>query len=212
MSQNSLPSIDHLARKSLPLFSNVPGNPFEEPSSRGGGRYNILVASSSLLMSELERYKNELLRIHPTERRTTQPHIQILSRSWQVFDITTRLSGAIQLVESNWIPKGVHIMNILRACCDQRYSTGDIEHIFFNHGDIVAILALFQASKTKNAIFTELENLHIGTRIQIARDIRGIVINPILATWIESYDRYMRNKSVTSDFVVLLTSASKVAR
>jgi hypothetical protein len=74
-------------------------------------------------------------------------------------------------VDKTWIPEG-RIEQVVQACCNQRYIEHDIERIFYEHGDIKAVLVLHLSTRFQNALFGQLYVLPVELREELAKQCR----------------------------------------
>ena len=131
------------------------------------------------------------------QRSQFNAHLKDLQDAIKLLEISSSFRKSAQEVDQNWIPKGI-IERVLRACCNERYKDHHIEAIFYQHGDISGLLALYLGTKGKTALFTELEALSLQHKEDLAREFKGCPISPVASAWSASYNR-AHSTSFTSD-------------
>jgi hypothetical protein len=111
------------------------------------------------------------------------PNIKDLQNLLTLYEIIFSVRKALDETREslkNWIPKG-HIELIVRACCNQQYKEHDVEHIFYNHGDINGLLVFYLGTKGQTTLFPKARALPIEMMVDLAIQCGKEQINSVVS-------------------------------
>lgn len=113
-----------------------------------------------------------------------------------LYELLTSFRRALPAKEKlrNWSPAHT-IERIIQACCDERYEEHDIEHIFYTHGGITALVVLYFGTKDQSRRFPQILALPSDMVIELAKICEKIQLG---CTFINSWDQEYNKSNGTT--------------
>jgi hypothetical protein len=130
----------------------------------------------------------------PDQHAHLEPKLKRLQNIAVLYEVSCSIRRALQAlresreIPKSWVPKG-NLEHVVRACCNQRYEKHDLEQIFYENGDIYALLVLHWGTKSQTNLLPKICALPPDMIADLAKQLAKEMINSFVVEWVIEYDR-----------------------